>query len=509
MGRTAETSRRITRVCRAIVAVAAAGGVGLTLSGAPASIDDRPADVIRPAWSDLPALVQTQLASHGVEPARLPSFLDEVERDAAARVRDGDWDALVYYALQSRRLTSLPPVEPALSAREHHTRLASANAPGASPGSASASLGSASPSSSSSRPTSIPPSAEQRLAAVVRAIEAPPRATDDERLTYFRSFVTQDADVASRGLAVVLRDAYGRAMRFLYEKEFDAPADPAARAQAFSTLYQHRAYSTDTEVEAGYAVAEALGMIRVIAPDARLARVLIVGPGLTLARRTGFIDEIPPQSYQPWAVLNDVVSLGFSRLADIEIVCADINPRVVDHLERGRRTPSAPATPFLLVSDMPDTPAAPLSDGYRRYFGAWGRAIGEDAAAPPLPPLPERLTPHLRRAVRVTSDARGRVRAFPLNIVTQRERGAPYDAVIVTNVLTYFDDVSLLLALSNIASMLRPGGFLIHNESRDVLGTAAPRLGLPITHTRTVIFTPASGGARALYDLVGIHRKPS
>ena len=35
----------------------------------------------------------------------------------AARVREGDFDHLVFYLLQSTHFTSLPPIEPALSAK--------------------------------------------------------------------------------------------------------------------------------------------------------------------------------------------------------------------------------------------------------------------------------------------------------------------------------------------------------------------------------------------------------
>ncbi|PYR46866.1 MAG: hypothetical protein DMF95_17585, partial [Acidobacteria bacterium] len=63
----------------------------------------------------------------------------------------------------------------------------------------------------------------------------------------------------------------------------------------------------------------------------------------------------------------------------------------------------------------------------------------------------------------------------------------------------------LALALANITAMLRPGGYLLHNEPRAGLVETAASLGLPLLHTRAAIL----GGppARPLYDTVWLHQK--
>jgi 2-polyprenyl-3-methyl-5-hydroxy-6-metoxy-1,4-benzoquinol methylase len=93
-----------------------------------------------------------------------------------------------------------------------------------------------------------------------------------------------------------------------------------------------------------------------------------------------------------------------------------------------------------------------------------------------------------------------------LNIVTERlVHEPPFDVAIATNVLTYFDAPQLALALANVTAMLRPGGYLIHNESRAGLVDAASALGLPLRHQRTAILGgPAD---RPLYDTVWLHQK--
>ena len=93
-----------------------------------------------------------------------------------------------------------------------------------------------------------------------------------------------------------------------------------------------------------------------------------------------------------------------------------------------------------------------------------------------------------------------------LNIVTQRLVDRPeFDLVVMTNVLPYFDDRQLALAFSNIAAMLRPGGYLLHNESRAGLAETASSVQMPVLHMRTAVI----GGPRdrPLYDAVWLHQK--
>jgi chemotaxis methyl-accepting protein methylase len=61
-----------------------------------------------------------------------------------------------------------------------------------------------------------------------------------------------------------------------------------------------------------------------------------------------------------------------------------------------------------------------------------------------------------------------RVEARDLNVVLQRPTLGPedrFDLVIATNVLVYYDVFEQSLALLNIASMTRPGGFLLSNNA--------------------------------------------
>ena len=94
----------------------------------------------------------------------------------------------------------------------------------------------------------------------------------------------------------------------------------------------------------------------------------------------------------------------------------------------------------------------------------------------------------------------------PLDIVTERLAGAKFDLVIATNILPYFDDTQLALALANVSAMLAPGGFFVHNERRPLVGDLTTALGLPFEQARTVTIADVRNGP-PLFDSVFLHRK--
>ena len=64
---------------------------------------------------------------------------------------------------------------------------------------------------------------------------------------------------------------------------------------------------------------------------------------------------------------------------------------------------------------------------------------------------------------------------------------------------------SLALAFANIAGMLAPGGVLLHNETRPVVGELTRDLGLPLLHARTAVIATVRGAATPLYDSISLH----
>jgi SAM-dependent methyltransferase len=65
-----------------------------------------------------------------------------------------------------------------------------------------------------------------------------------------------------------------------------------------------------------------------------------------------------------------------------------------------------------------------------------------------------------------------------LNIVLERTDDEPCDLIVATNVLVYYDAFEQALALTNVAKMLRPGGFLLTNYAVSPLPPMEPEASL-------------------------------
>jgi len=452
-------------MCLALVVA----GAGLV---APRTVTVQPASsrVASIGWHDL-APLRNQLAAAGQTEQTFPGYVARLRQTHAERVRTGDLDHLVFYMLQSTSFTSLPPIEPALSAKAlvegRHV------------------------------PADIPPDVRARIAALLPKLQAP---GTDPRRRYFGELVAA-IEPGAKDHSALLRREYARAMRFVYEKEFVAQR-AAAPAEAVADLYRSRGLSTDTAVEAGYLVSIGLGVVKSLEPNRPVGRVLIVGPGLDLAPRTSLLEVGPPESYQPWAVIDALVTLGLSRLDALQVVAADINPRVVSHLRRARDNPPT----LQLISEIKDDDTVSLSNEFRTYFDELGRGIAT-SAAPPVAMAP--VAGHLRRNVAVGQPAARTLQVQQLDIVVDRLVGgdAAFDLVIATNILPYFDDVELAMAVSNIASMLAPGGVFLHNEARPALAGIAKAVGLPAEQSRHAVIATVRAAKAPLFDSVWIHRK--
>jgi hypothetical protein len=463
--------------------VAASAMLCASLSGATA----QPPTTRQITWADVEA-VRPRLSAAGLTAASFRTSIDRIHQDDLRRMREGDLDHLVFYALQSTRFTTLPPIEPALSARALVESLVPARRE-------SFLRDAAAP------PPEIPAAVRGRIEAFVRALES---STQDPRLIYFQHLVSTTFPARGQREASLLRE-YVRAMRFLYQKEF--VAQPSG-TNAVAELYRARGLSTDTAVEAGYVVYNGLGIVRSLAPDRQVRRVLIVGPGLDLAPRTGLLEAGPPESYQPWAVIDALLSLGLSRVDDLQIVAADINPRVVEHIQQSHIRPPV----LTLVSGIGEGNGVSLSSDYREYFALLGNAIGTVATSDAQSPA--RSAGHLFKTVHVGDKAARALSAVLLDIVTERLDAPGFDLIVATNILPYFDDVELTLAMSNVTSMLAPGGVFLHNEPRPILGDITDALGAPYEQSRQVVIasvreTAGKGSARpgSLVDSVWLHRK--
>lgn len=436
---------------------------------------------LRPlTWSDIPSGVRPLLAEHGFDEQSASTRLSAIRRSNQERVREGDRDHLVHYVLQSPTFTTLRPIEPAISARmlveglsdsEHTAFLKGVSV--------------------SDRV--IPPAARARIEAFIAAVTDPSGVA---RMESVRPLLDSLPATTREALQRTLNDEYLRAMRFLYEKEFVAARSGTAVADT-SRLYQTRGLSTEASVEAGYAVYLALATLRTLEPTRTIRRVLIVGPGLDVAPPTGFSAAVAVQSYQPFAVMDALVAIGLASIETLSVRAVDINPRVVAWLNdiRGARLR------LRMTTAIVEAGGVHFTDDFRRYFNALGNAVGE--TGPPESPAVGRLAKTLDMASGVTQG----IVADPLDVVVDRlpER---FDLVVATNVFPYLSDEELVLAVTNIASMLAPAGVLIHNEPRPVAARTALALGLAPIHAGSTLIASVDGASTPLHDAIWMHRAP-
>ena len=380
------------------------------------------------AFSSLPSGAIGILERAGVGEAAFPGFVTQINADAARREVDGEREHLVFFVLQSEAFTKLPKIEPAVSAREWK------------------------------KAGAVPVDVGKRAEAFLSG-----RVTG-ERMRYLRSILP-----AMGGREFVLAE-YRRTMGVLYAKEFERSGD----------FYQTRGHSTDTNVAANYAVWSGLRVWKAMHPKARLDRVLIVGPGLDFAPRTGMDETHEPQSYQPYAVADALLELGLSIAP--KITCWDISPRVIRFFEEFPARKQA----TLFLATMAGDPE------YLSYFDGLGKAIGRVESQ------------GLEKTIAIRPEILGSVTAARGNIVTEVPTGG-FDLVIATNVLVYCKDLELLLAMANISAGLKDGGIFLLNEIRPAVDNYASATGLTAVQARTLKI--AQGVNAPLYDAFAIYRK--
>jgi hypothetical protein len=124
------------------------------------------------------------------------------------------------------------------------------------------------------------------------------------------------------------------------------------------------------------------------------------------------------------------------------------------------------------------------------YWQRAGSRVGEATAPVAAPPAAGRV--QVRR-VAVRPAVVLSVAPADLNIVTERFEPPPgvppFDLVVATNILLYYDVFEQSLAASNIAAMLRSGGFLLTNNRIFEL----PHLPLSGVAFTDVTYMPLSG----------------
>jgi hypothetical protein len=194
----------------------------------------------------------------------------------------------------------------------------------------------------------------------------------------------------------------------------------------------------------------------------QVRHVAIVGPGLDFTDKQEGYDFYPPQTIQPFAVIDSLVRLGLALPDGVQMATLDLSPRINQHLEAARQRARA-GRPY--VVELPRDTTERWNPGLVKYWERFGDRIGTTTTAAAVPMEAGSLQV---RAIRIRPALVWSTVPWDVNVVLQRlqplEAGGLFDLIIATNVLIYYDVFEQSLALANVAKMLRPGGIFLSND---------------------------------------------
>ncbi len=229
-----------------------------------------------------------------------------------------------------------------------------------------------------------------------------------------------------------------------------------------SRVFRDRGISVDTTILSSFGIDGALRDIkeRAVLPKGSITRVAVIGPGLDFTDKGFGYDFYPLQTLQPFAVYDSVVRLGLAEPGMIEVTAFDISQEVLEHLRRARDR-AENGENYVVQLPRESWPWAPEAVQYWRSFGS---EIGTPVAPIQPPPALEGLE---TRAVAIRPEVILSCKPVDLNVVFEQfDRSAtrPFDLIIATNVFLYYDTFEQALALRNISTLLKPGGFFLTND---------------------------------------------
>ena len=324
----------------------------------------------------------------------------------------------------------------------------------------------------------------------------------NERVRFVRDFLERKG-IARKSIEAYFKENLGRfaAEQAAYQKKLQDAAqdrDPSAVYLARGTLFETRGLSVDTSLLPNFALEETLGaMLRKSALTAgSMRRIAVIGPGLDFTDKRDGYDFYPLQTLQPFAVLEAVARLQLGKAEDLEVVCLDVNPAVIAHIQKLAEGGRA-GQPYTL--QLPRDPRAEWSPEAISYWKGFGEILGSPRT--PLP-VPVSLGGVAIRAVAIRAPFAAHMQVYNANIVAETldfPSGQGFDLMVATNVLVYYNRLEQALAMANIARMLNPGGIFLANNV------------LPAEHAselrylgrRTTTFTPSG----AYGDDVVVYRR--
>lgn len=231
-----------------------------------------------------------------------------------------------------------------------------------------------------------------------------------------------------------------------------------------SKLFKDRGLSLDTSLPPNFAIEETLREMKQTGQlkAHSLERIGVIGPGLDFTDKHEGYDFYPVQTVQPFAVADSVKRLGLSAHEGMEVDVLDLSPRVLRHVNRlvadARR-----GKPYTIQLSM--DPKQEWQPRLVQYWRQFGIQLGEGTTGATAPPA---LKGVATRGVAIRPEFALSMKSYDIDIVLQRvafdSDSQKFDLLIATNILVYYDTFEQSLAMANIASMLKPGGFLLTNN---------------------------------------------
>ena len=241
-------------------------------------------------------------------------------------------------------------------------------------------------------------------------------------------------------------------------------SDPNAPLVDQITIFRDRGLSSDSAIPIEFGIDRALATIRAdgTLASASVRRVAIIGPGLDFTDKQEGYDFYPPQTIQPFAVIDSLRRIGLAATAGVQVTTFDLSPRVLAHIAAAR-TRAGAGRGYSLV--LPRATDRSWSAELTAYWQRFGDRIGQQASVAPPPPAAGRVDV---RGVLVQPSVVLSIEPRDLNIVLQRVEplaaGEQFDLILATNILLYYDVFEQSLAVANIARMLRPSGLFLTND---------------------------------------------
>jgi hypothetical protein len=309
-------------------------------------------------------------------------------------------------------------------------------------------------------------------------------STENERMSYARDYFRKKIKVeinTEEGKTEIKKIVINSLVRAINEaKNYTAIIEQTRNNKdeefsARSTVYQARGLSSDTSLKPNFAIENAIKQIQEKGVAKSILRVAIVGPGLDFTDKDQGYDFYPPQSIQPFAVIDSLLKLKLASKANLKIDTYDLSPKVNSHIaglsERFKKNQPYPIQ-LPLISDTN------WKNEFITYWSSFGSFVGKQSQPLTAPPNLKNLK---LRSVLINSEYLAKIKPFDTNIVVQSPvllEKDKYDLIIGTNIFVYYGEFEKALIMKNLDKMLRKGGIVLSNDAlTDIAVTDVHKIG--------------------------------